>query len=170
MSVSLRHLLVTAICLAFPIPAEVDAQTLRVQWDGHADFTKYHSFAWTPGRRVPDDSNHELLVQSIRDALGVAAIFEDDSAPELDVTYYASATESFEIKGGYSASWQDTQAVTVDSQVAGSLVVDIVDVSTNQLVWRATASGTIDRNPKKNRKAILEAVSKMFADFPPPKP
>ena len=49
----------------------------------------------------------------------------------------------------------------------GSLVVDLVDAKTNELVWRAVASSTIPPDRKKLEKKIQKVVAKMFASYPP---
>jgi hypothetical protein len=49
----------------------------------------------------------------------------------------------------------------------GTLVIDFVDVKKNELVWRGTASGVIE--PGKTAEQIDEVISRMLADFPPPK-
>lgn len=49
----------------------------------------------------------------------------------------------------------------------GTLVLDFVDAKKKELVWRGTASGVID--PGKTAEQIEEVISRMLANFPPPK-
>jgi hypothetical protein len=48
--------------------------------------------------------------------------------------------------------------------------VDLVDVSENRVVWRATATATVSGSRKKARARIPSVIQKMFADFPPTEP
>jgi len=144
------------------------AQTVRVNWEKTTDFTKYKTYSWLEGTHDDvTDATDQLIVNFINSQLGVNHIFQDDFEPDLYVTYHGSREETFEIGGGYRADWTQSGAVTVDSHVAGTLVVDFVDAEDNQLVWRAVAAATIDRNPKKNRKTVEEVLRKMFVSFPP---
>jgi len=57
--------------------------------------------------------------------------------------------------------------VVVDTYQVGTLVVDLFDTETKQVVWWSTASDTVSDKPEKNAKHLNEAVEKMFKDFPP---
>ena len=58
----------------------------------------------------------------------------------------------------------------VDTYEVGTLVVDLFDTSSKQIVWWGTSSDTISDKPEKNTKHMNEAVAKMFKDFPPKAP
>jgi hypothetical protein len=141
------------------------AQTVRVQWERTTDFDKYQTYAWLDGTRVKDDHSHRFIVDYVDGQLN--SVFKDENEPDLYVVYHAAAEGSFEITGGYGRDWKGADAVTVNSHVAGTLVVDLVDAAENQLVWRGIASATVSSSSKKNRETVLKAVEKMFADFPP---
>ncbi len=157
---------VLSLLVLLSLPAA--AQTVRVKWERTTDFTNYKTYSWMEGTHDDvTESTDQLIVSYINGQLGINDIFQDDFEPDLYVTYHGSREESFEIGGGYRADWTQSGAVTVDSHVAGTLVVDFVDAKDNQVVWRAIASATINRDPKKNRKTVEEALRKMFASFPP---
>ncbi|HXV60957.1 MAG TPA: DUF4136 domain-containing protein [Vicinamibacteria bacterium] len=143
------------------------AQTVRVRWERTVDFSRYQSYMWIEGARALDDQAHRLVVDSTDATLAVAGIFKDEFEPDLYVTYYASVDESFQISGGYRRDWNDARAVTVETHAAGTLVIDLVDAAENQLVWQASATAALTNDMKKNRDKVREALSKMFADFPP---
>ena len=143
------------------------AQTVRVRWERTVDFSRYQSYAWLEGARALDDQAHRLVVDSTDATLSVAGIFKDEFEPDLYVAYYVSVDESFQITGGYRRDWNDAQAVTVETHSAGTLVIDLVDAAENQIVWQASATATLTNNMKKNRDKVRDALSKMFADFPP---
>jgi hypothetical protein len=49
----------------------------------------------------------------------------------------------------------------------GTLVIDIYDAKTKQLLWRGSAGGTLSDKAAKNENKLDKAVAKMFKDFPP---
>lgn len=149
--------------------ANTFAQTYRVRYERGTDFEKFKTFAWMEGTRVSDETSHNHIVQFITDRLGINGIFMDENEPDLYVVYHTSVDREFEITGGYSLDWRAAEAIALNSYVAGTLVIDLVDAADNQLIWRATASATISPDPKKNREKVRKALDKMFAGFPPRK-
>jgi hypothetical protein len=49
----------------------------------------------------------------------------------------------------------------------GTVVVDLFDTETKQLIWRIAASDTLSNNSDKNIKNLDQGVDKMFKHFPP---
>lgn len=51
----------------------------------------------------------------------------------------------------------------------GTLILDVVDAKTNEVIWRGWASKSLDRNPKpdKVRKYVAQAVEHILEEFPP---
>jgi len=56
---------------------------------------------------------------------------------------------------------------TSDTYKVGTVVVDLFDARTKQLIWRGAASDTLSDNSDKNIKNLDEGVDKMFNHFPP---
>jgi hypothetical protein len=57
--------------------------------------------------------------------------------------------------------------ITEQDYKAGTLVIDMYDAKTRQLLWRGSAEGTLSDKPAKNENKLDKAVAKMFKDFPP---
>ena len=57
---------------------------------------------------------------------------------------------------------------TVDYK-EGTLILDLIEPSKKQLVWRATIVGTLQESTKDNVELGNEAIAKAFQDYPPPK-
>jgi hypothetical protein len=49
----------------------------------------------------------------------------------------------------------------------GTLVVDIYEAKTKQLMWRGVAQGELKDSPEKREKQLQKASDKLFKDFPP---
>ena len=145
----------------------VEAQTTRVQWQRGTDFTKYQTYAWTEGTHVDDDANHRVIMEYVDAQLGINGIFTDEEEPDLYVAYHASATQNFQLSGGYSHDWSGTSPITAKDYLSGTLVVDLIDAKGGNVIWRATATASVVDDPAKNRGTVEKALEKMFADFPP---
>jgi hypothetical protein len=60
-----------------------------------------------------------------------------------------------------------TSSTTVSEYTVGTLVVDIFNAKSKQLLFRGTASDEISDKAEKNEKKLAKASDKMFKDFPP---
>ena len=51
----------------------------------------------------------------------------------------------------------------------GTLIIDMIDASTKQLVWRGSATGVLDENPspEKVTQNVNNAVAAILAQYPP---
>jgi hypothetical protein len=150
--------------------AEALGQTIRVQWDREVDFSRYQSFAWLEGTAAVDPEVDRMIVESVENELSVGGILPDENEPGLYAVYHASAREEFQVGGGYRRDWEDAGGLKVDSYVAGTLLVELVDAGENRVVWRAMATATVSGNPKKARARIPSVIRKMFDGFPPEPP
>ena len=56
----------------------------------------------------------------------------------------------------------------VSEYLQGTLVLDIIDVRTDEVIFRGWASKSLDSDPspKKVRKYVTEAVEEILEDFP----
>jgi hypothetical protein len=57
--------------------------------------------------------------------------------------------------------------VTTYEYQEGTLIVDLVESSKKELVWRATIVGTLSGSPEENLKMVDTGVAKAFEDYPP---
>ena len=64
--------------------------------------------------------------------------------------------------GGFGDSTTTEQDYKV-----GTLVIDLYDANTKQLIWRGSAQDTLSDQASKNEKKLDKGVAKMFKAFPP---
>ena len=67
--------------------------------------------------------------------------------------------------GGFGGLGEAT--TTTETYKVGTLVVDLFDAKTKQLLWRGSSSDTLSNNSNKNIKNLTKGVEKMFKKFPP---
>ena len=75
---------------------------------------------------------------------------------------------------GFGGGWRwggfGDATTTTETYKVGTLVVDLFDTKTKNLVWRGSSSDTLSSNSDKNIKNLDKGVQKMFAHFPPGAP
>ena len=98
----------------------------------------------------------------MRAAIGVA--------PDLQLHYHANVNQRFQVNelDREQAGYYDVPAQVIEYE-QGTLVVDAVDTTTRQVVWRGWAQdsvqGVID-NQARLQKQVEKAVTKMWRLFP----
>ena len=153
------------------------AQSVTYDYDRGANFSAYKKYAWTRGTDLPDELNHARIVRSIDARLaetGLARV-ESSHSPDVLVAYYISFDKDFRIDvfstgwGPFGVGPDRSGSATVQPILVGTLVVNITDVRTRALVWRAMASGDIKPNdkPEQRDKKLAKAIEKMFRNYPP---
>jgi hypothetical protein len=165
------------------------AQDVKYDYDRDKDFSKYKTYKWVPikGADLPD----ELTTKQITAALdaefakkGLTKI-EADTA-DLYIGYQtAIGTEkeftSYNTGWGYGAGWgggwygrggmaTTTTYGSTSTVYIGTLDLSIYDSAQKQLVWRGSASKTLDpkAKPDKKQKNINKAAAKLLKNYPPP--
>ena len=61
---------------------------------------------------------------------------------------------------------QSTTTYNESDYLVGTLVCDVFDAKTKQLVWQSVGKGTVDENPNNNEKNIPKVVAKIMYDYP----
>jgi len=140
--------------------------TTSVRSDPRADFSKYRTFE-IAGARLQTDAE-AWLRQEIRARLEAKGLASLERGADLEVIprLIRDASQSPEPASYVWWSGDQTAAGTTGVPV-GSLVVDLVDPSKNQLVWRGEARGTIPSSGALRRDKVRFALDRIFADFPP---
>ena len=162
-----------AMVLAVAIPVTANA-AVSVDYDHQADFSRYRTYAWIEGTPAPNP----LGEQRIREALGLllqkAGLTPVENSPDLFIASHAKANTQKQIsidsygyggwyRGGYGATTTSAQIYDVP---LGTLMIDMIDTGTKQLVWRGVATETLSDKPKKNYRKIDKVTRKMFKKFP----
>lgn len=65
--------------------------------------------------------------------------------------------------GGYYGGWN--QRLYQENYTQGTLLVDMIDAKTKQLVWRGAIQGVID-NPNRLERQVARGVRKIMKDYP----
>ena len=158
------------------LPGQLLAQKVQTDWDKNKNFASYHTYYW-----AKVESPNPLMNQRLQDAVDaqlekkgwskqqaggdVAVIALGMSSTKKDLnTFYSGTGWGY---GGWGAGGMGTSTTTVNEYREGTLVLDMYDSNSRQLLWRGTATDTMSDKPEKNEKKLNKAVEKMFDKFPP---
>ncbi|NIO41615.1 MAG: DUF4136 domain-containing protein [Burkholderiales bacterium] len=147
-----------------------------VDFDETIDFAKYKTYAWRAGTAAKDRLMQKRIENAVEGQLNAKGVSKREGGPDLHVITHASGKTEKVVNvnnmgyAGYRWSgwnrWGPT-SVNVYEIETGTLIVDLLDASTNELVWRGVATKTLSENPQKVAKLINKVVTKMFKKFPP---
>ena len=164
--------------------------TLRVTTDHEPSalrtMASYGSYGWLPRPETEDPELHNsLLATRVESAVDIelgAKGFRriDAEKPDFRVGWHASVEGRVDVStvnnyygyghSSWAASGSGASADTFVRQIEeGTLILDVVDVQSGQLVWRGTAQADVsmDDSLEKREQRIREAVRKLLQDFPP---
>lgn len=165
-------LLLLLSCLLVVGPLRADDK--HIDFDEETDFSKYESF--DVRRQVITAKAPELnsslvkdrIANAIRRELSNDGLFKDATQPELLVNFHLGAETEKEVETFRTGRRLRRERVVVDTHAEGTLVVDLVERNSGELVWRGIYE---DREGDfgKLAKKLDEDVKKLFADYPPKK-
>jgi len=172
---SLALLLLTILAACSPL-------TVRTDHDTTADFSRLRTYGWLQkpsdaprDPRIDNDLLDSRVHSAVNDELASKG-FTESATPDFRVTYHVMIqnqldVQSFPVSYGYGLGRMGAMStdVRVEQYEVGTLLLDVVDSSTNELVWRGSAQARIDpsRTPQERTKLIRGAVHDMLAQFPP---
>lgn len=163
------------------------AQKVHVQFDKGIDFSKFKTYAWLESKHPAQEMWAQQVMADIDRQLARKGLRKVDTAagPDLEVVYNAGIKERTIVEGygyGYVLSeylynqiygprwfWPRPSSWVSEIEKNGSLVVDLVNASSKDMVWRGVAGDTLSDNTKKNERKLNKAVGKMFKKYPPKK-
>jgi hypothetical protein len=151
------------------VPAAVLAQKVNVDSDSSANFGQYRTYAWTAGTPAANPLAEERIHAAVEQQLAGKG-FAPAESPDVFVATHLTTREQKELVangfgGGFAFGGYAT--AQVETYVQGTLVVDLYDAHTKQLVWRGTGTGTASDKPEKNTEKMNKALAKMFEQYPP---
>ena len=184
----MRRLIFLAFILFLMSGPSLVAQDVRYNFDSKADFTKFKTYKWVDikGTDKPNPLVQKQITDTIDAELAKKGLTKTDSdTADLLIGYQtAVGTEkqfsSYNTGWGYGPGWgggwyggggMTTTTGSTSTIYVGQLDLDMYSSTGKDLVWRATASKTLDpkAKPEKLQKNLTKAVAKLLKNYPPPK-
>jgi hypothetical protein len=140
------------------------------------NFAKFHSYKWVTieGAVQPNQIVDAQIKQSIDSQLAAKGLIKTDGdKADLLIGYQVSIDQekqwnAYGMGGGprWGGGMSTAQQSTISS---GTLVLDMYDPATKQLVWTGRVSKTLDpsANQGKKQKNLDKAMQKLLKTFPP---
>jgi hypothetical protein len=166
--ISVTAILATLLCLA----AGASAEDVKTDYDHHANFSQYHTYYWEKVQasdplwetRIKDAVDRDLQGKGWQRVEGNGDVALTAVGGTHDQHEYQTFYNGL---GGWRWGGFGETTTQVETYNVGSLVLDIYDAHSKQLLWRGVASDSLSGNPDKNEKKLDKAVNKMFEKFPP---
>ncbi len=167
---------------------------VSTDYDQEADFSALKQFNWLPeSAKVEKESaylNNRIMDVRITKAIDTQLVtqgFEFSTAPDFYVNYSITSEKKTDIRSydnysGYGPSWgwgvgyghrgMSLSAHTetrVDEYQQGSLVVDVIDPASLELIWRGIGSKRLPESTDAAEmdKLVADVVKSILVKFPP---
>jgi Domain of unknown function (DUF4136) len=154
------------------------AQQVKTDYDRSADFSQYKTYSWEKVQ-----TQDQLWVDRIKDAVNATLAAKGWTKLEsggrvaivaMETTKNQQTLDTFYDGFGGGWGWRrfggggfGDATTTTENYKVGTLVVDLFDANTKNLIWRGSATDTLSDKSEKNIKNLDKAVQKMFDHFPP---
>ena len=162
-----------SIAMFFVLTAASFAEQVKTDYDHNANFGQYKTYSWEKVQ-----TKDPLLVDRIKSAVNASLAAKgwtqvesggDVSVVAMDITHNQQTLNTF--YDGFGGGWRfggfGDATTTTETYKVGTLVVDLFDTNTKNLIWRGSSSDTLSNNSSKNTKNLNKGVQKMFDHFPP---
>ena len=167
-----------AVCSLFLVAmvASAFAQEVKSDFDHQADFSQYKTYSWQEIKTKDPlwDSRIKSAVDAQLTAKGWTQVDSggDVAIVAIATTHTERTLQTFYDGMGGGWRWRGFggmgEATTTEQDYKeGTLLVDMYDAKTKQLIWRSSAEDTLSNNAEKNEKNLDKGVAKMFKKFPP---
>jgi len=168
----------TAVCTVFflAMMGAAFAQHVKTDFDHQANFSQYKTYSWQEIK--PANSLWDARIKNAVDAqLAAKGWTQVDNGGDVAIvaiktTQTQGTLQTFYDGMGGGWRWRGMggfgQSTTTEQDYKqGTLVVDLYDAKTKQLIWRGSAQDTLSDKATKNEKNLDKGVAKMFKAFPP---
>jgi hypothetical protein len=174
----MRRVLLSGVILLMISASLVFADT-KTDYDHSVNFNKYRTFAWKIDKESDDIVENSLVISRIQDAanrqLGIRGMKEDNRNPDVYLVPHVSAQDMQNVwyspgpawnTWGYGGAWGWYDPIVIN-YVEGTIILDMVDAKTDQLVWRSISTKTgDDLISVQKEKRVDHMMADAFKHFP----
>jgi hypothetical protein len=174
----LQRVVFVLIGMMILFASTVSAQQVKTDYDRSANFGQYKTYSWEQVK-TKDALDVDRVKSAVNAALAAKGWSQVDSGGDVSViavetTQNEQSLDTF--YNGFAGGWGwrrfggggfGEATTTTETYKVGTLVVDLFDTKTKQLLWRGASSDTLSNNSDKNIKNLDKGVEKMFKKFPP---
>ncbi len=169
--------LAALVCILLMSYGLASAQDVTYNSASGTNFAKYKTYMWVKirGAEEPDQILDQQIKHSFDSQLATKGLTRTDGdTADLYVGYQVSITHQQQWNtygtGGWGWGMGGMTTATSSTIRVGTLGFDVYDPADKQLVWRGSATKTLNppKDPEKRLKNLDKAVAKLLKNFPPP--
>jgi Domain of unknown function (DUF4136) len=138
------------------------------------NFAQFHTYKWVTvqGAQYPNQIVDQEIKQAVDSQLAAKGLTKTDADnADLYVAYQVGLQQqqqwnAWGMGRGFGGGMGQATSSTIEN---GTLVLDMYDPKTKQLVWQGRASKTLNpsSNQQKNENNLNKAMAKLLKKFPP---
>ena len=167
---TIRMMSVMGILLGL-LAISAQAQTVQTDYDRNFNFSSLKTFGFAVQTRrandplASDSLNNERIRTALESQLIVNGYRMDNGNADFAIVYHVMTKDKLSVQDyGYGPPrFWGRRDIHVNQYSEGTLLVDFIDVKTNQVIWRGRASGTLEM--KGVDKKISKSVEKLVKQF-----
>ena len=147
------------------------AQTVQSDFDRSFRFSNLKTFSFAVQRRATTDPlandtlNDGRIRSGLQSQLGINGFRMETKTPDFMIAYYVTSKNRLNVQDysyGPPRLW-GSRDIRMNQYAEGTLMVDFIDVKTNQVVWRGRATGALEL--KDIEKKINKSTEKLVKQF-----
>ena len=146
-------------------------------YDPKANFSQYKTFMWIKRPQMEDPLMDDRIVNAINTELTAKGWTLVADGADIGVAAHVATRKAHDLEtfySGFGGGWgwhhwglgTGIATTQVHTYVVGTLVIDLFDTHTKQLVFRGWATDALPDDPKKEIKKLNKEIEKLFKKFP----
>jgi hypothetical protein len=150
------------------------AQKVTV-YDVRANFARYRTFSWIEPPNTSDPAIRAWLVEAIDSGLAEKGLQRVRTDGDLGIAAHVATHQAQTLPtfyNGVAGGWRWLSGFEATTPVrvydVGTLVVDIFDRQTRNVMWRGSSPKALSVKSGERAHKLSAAISQMFRNFPPP--
>ena len=174
----LKRVMTFLFGMMFLFAGKSSAQQVKTDYDRSANFAQYRTYTWAQVK-TKDPLDVDRIKAAVNAALAAKGWTQVDSAADVSIVAMEIARNQQTLNtfyDGFGGGWGwrrfggggfGEATTTTETYKVGTVVFDLFDAKTKQLIWRGASSDTLSNDSDKNIKNLDKGVEKMFKQFPP---
>jgi hypothetical protein len=168
----------TSLGIALLFATASSAQQVKTDYDRSADFGQYKTYSWEKVQ-TQDPLWVDRIKDAVNETLSAKGWTQVESGGQVAIIAMAMTKNQQTLNtfyDGFGGGWGwrrfggggfGDATTTTENYKVGTLVVDLFDAKSKNLIWRGSASDTLSDKSENNIKNLDKGVQKMFDHFPP---
>jgi hypothetical protein len=167
---TIRVMIMLAMMLGL-LAVSAAAQSVQSDFDRSFRFSELKTFSFAVQKRgatdplAGDTLNDGRIRNGLESQLTANGFRMESEKPDFVIAYYVTTKNKLNVQDfGYGPPrWFGSRDIRVNQYSEGTLMVDFIDVKSNQVIWRGRAVGTLEM--KGVDKKISKSVEKLVKQF-----